>query len=99
MKGPSFESPQEQWENFLLQGQLSVLSLVLVSTPPCVTRVACKRSWSFCQKCRGQITPKHMHPVALNEVTLKGRLASSFTFCLFKVVMHFKLIIIVQKSE
>ena len=33
------------------------------------------------------------------SASFKGRLASSFTFCLFKVVMHFKLIIIVQKSE
>ena len=27
--------------------------------PPCVTAVADKRSRSFCQKCRWQVTPKH----------------------------------------
>ena len=26
---------------------------------PCVTAVACKRSWSVCQKCRWQVTDKH----------------------------------------
>ena len=29
---------------------------------PCVTVVAGKRFGSFCQKCRGQVTAKHMHP-------------------------------------
>ena len=29
-----FESRQEQWENFLFQGQLSVLTLISVSVPP-----------------------------------------------------------------
>ena len=33
-KGPGFESRQEQWDNFLLQGQLSVLTLISVSAPP-----------------------------------------------------------------
>ena len=32
--GHGFESWQERWENFLLQGQLSVLTLILVSVPP-----------------------------------------------------------------
>ena len=31
LKGRGFESLQEQWENFLLQGQLSVRTLILVS--------------------------------------------------------------------
>ena len=61
-------SRQEWWENFLLQGQLSVL-LFWYSFHPCVTTVACKRSWSFCRKCRWQVTAKHTY-MALNEVTL-----------------------------
>ena len=39
---------------------------------PRVTAVARKRSWSFCQKCRWQITVKHAYTVtyvALHEVT------------------------------
>ena len=28
---------------------------------PCVTAVARKRSWSFCQKCRWQVTAKHAY--------------------------------------
>ena len=28
---------------------------------PCVTAVAHKRSWSFCQKCRWQVTAKHAY--------------------------------------
>ena len=34
LKGPGFGSWQEWWENFLLRGQLSVLTLILVSVPP-----------------------------------------------------------------
>ena len=34
LKGRGFESLQEQQENFLLQGQLSVLTLISVSVPP-----------------------------------------------------------------
>ena len=34
LKGCRFESLQEQWENFLLQGRLSVLTLISVSVPP-----------------------------------------------------------------
>ena len=30
----SFESLKERWENFLLQGKLSVLALISVSVPP-----------------------------------------------------------------
>ena len=33
-KGRGFESLLERWENFLLHGQLSVLTLILVSVPP-----------------------------------------------------------------
>ena len=34
LKGREFESPQERRENFLLQGRLSVLTLISVSVPP-----------------------------------------------------------------
>ena len=27
---------------------------------PCVTAAACKKSWSFCQKCRWMVTAKHL---------------------------------------
>ena len=33
-KGLGFESREEQWDNFLLLGQLSVLTLISVSVPP-----------------------------------------------------------------
>ena len=33
-KGPGFGSPQDQRDNFLLLGQLSVLALISVSVPP-----------------------------------------------------------------
>ena len=35
MKGLGFKPWQERLENVLLQGQLSVLTLVSVSVPPC----------------------------------------------------------------
>jgi len=34
LKGRGFESLLERWENFLLQGRLSVLTLISVSVPP-----------------------------------------------------------------
>ena len=34
LQGRGLESLQERWENFLLQGQLSVLTLILGSIPP-----------------------------------------------------------------
>ena len=63
-KGPGFESRQEQRENFILQGQLSVLShrlLFRYPLHPRVTAVTRKRSPSFCQKCRWQVTAKSTH--------------------------------------
>ena len=42
-------------ENFLLQGQFSYF---WHQFHPCVTAVACKRSQSFCQQCRWQVTAK-----------------------------------------
>ena len=50
LKGRGFESRQERRDNFLLQGQLSVLTLILGIRSHMVTAVARKRSRSFCQK-------------------------------------------------
>ena len=33
----------------------------LAYVPPLVTAMARKRPWSFCQKCRWQVTPKHIY--------------------------------------
>ena len=44
--------------SFLPQGQLSVLALISVSAPPLWYSIACKRSRSFCQKCRRQVALK-----------------------------------------
>ena len=60
-KGCGFESLLERRENFLLQGQLSVLTLIRYPFHPCVTAVAHKRPRSFCQKCRWQVTAKHAY--------------------------------------
>ena len=55
-KGCEFESRQERREDFLLQGYLCVLTLVRCPFHPRVTAVARKRPWSFCQKCRWQVS-------------------------------------------
>ena len=65
LKGHRFKSLQEQRENFLLQGQLSVLTLFQYPFHPCVTAVAHKRSQSFCQKCRWQIAAKHAYTLRM----------------------------------
>ena len=59
LKGCAFEPLQEWQENFLLLGQLSLLTLFQYSFHPRVTAVACKISRSFCQKCRWQVITKH----------------------------------------
>ena len=64
LKGRGFESLQERWDNFLLQGQLSVL-LFRYLFHPHVTAVACKRPRSFCQMCRGQVTAKHSYTLCM----------------------------------
>ena len=58
LKGRGFESLQERRENLLLQGQLSFCadSYFGIRSTPGVTAVARKRSRSFCQKCRWQVT-------------------------------------------
>ena len=60
-KGRGLESLVERRENFLLQGQLSVRTLISVSVPPPCYRSSTKRSRSFCQKRRWQVTAKHAY--------------------------------------
>ena len=63
--GRGFESLQDRRENVLLQGQLSLQTFISVSVPPRVTAVAHKRSRSFCQKCRWQVTVKHAYTLRM----------------------------------
>ena len=51
-KGCEFESRQE---NFLLQSQLCMLTLMWCPFYPCVTTVTCKRPQSFCQSTGGRL--------------------------------------------
>ena len=60
-KGCEFKSRQEWRENFLLQSQICVLTLILCPFHPHVTAVARKRPRSFCPKCRWQVTHKHAY--------------------------------------
>ena len=66
LKGRGFESLLERRENFLLQGRLSVLTLISrYPFHPRVTTVARKKSRSFCQKCRWQVTAKHAYTLRI----------------------------------
>ena len=58
-KGCEFKPRQERRENFLLQSQLCVLTLIRCPFHSRVTAVARKKTGSFCKKCRQQVTPKH----------------------------------------
>ena len=71
-KGCEFEARQERRENFLLQSQLCVLTLIWCPFQPRVTAVARKRPRSFCKKCRWQVTRKHAY-------TLTQRIRSGLT--------------------
>ena len=64
-KGCEFESWQERRENFLLQSQLCVLTLIWCSFHPYVTAEACKRPWSFHRKCRWQKHAYTLDPMKL----------------------------------
>ena len=56
MKGLGFESWQEWGENFLLQGQLSVLTLISVSVlPPCYCIVYVKDPSHFAKSADGRL--------------------------------------------
>ena len=79
LKGRGFKSLLERRENFLLQGRLSVLTLISVSVPPPVTTVARKKSRSFCQKCRWQVTAKHAY--TLRMWILLNRASALVTTC------------------
>ena len=57
----------EQQENFLLQGQLCVLTLIRCPFHPRATAVASNRPRSFCQKCRLQVTTKHAYTLDLTK--------------------------------
>ena len=59
LKGFRFKTLQEQQKNFLFLGQLLCWLLFWYPLHPCVTAVACNRSWSFFQKCSWQVTAKH----------------------------------------
>ena len=54
-KGCEFKSQQEWRENFFLQSQLYVLTLIHCPFQSVLLH------WSFCQKCRWQVTPKHAY--------------------------------------
>ena len=54
-KGREFESRQKRRENFLLQSQLCVLTLIRCPFHSRVTAAARKRPRSFWQKCRWQV--------------------------------------------
>ena len=64
-KGHGFESLQERRENFLLQGHFLCWLLFRYLFHPRVTTVARKRSRSFCQKCRWQVTAKHIYTLRM----------------------------------
>ena len=61
LKGCEFESLQERWENFFSRVNFCVLIPIWCPFHPRVTAVARKTPWSFCQKCRWQVTPKHIY--------------------------------------
>ena len=77
---------QERLESFLLQGQLTVLTRVLVSVPPNVTAVARKTSWSFCQNIQvaGYVTAKEsaVYSITLFEATCVGRISDTVNWCM-----------------
>ena len=66
-----FSSPGSTlwWENFLLQGQLWLIFRDPFHSR--VTAVACKRSWSLCQKCRWQVTAKHACTLRMHVAFMK----------------------------
>ena len=62
LEGRGFESLLERRENFFLS-RVDFLCWLLFRYPfhPRITTVARKRSRSFCQKCRWQVTAKHAY--------------------------------------
>ena len=76
LKDCEFESRQKRWENFLIQSQLCVLTLIQCLFHPLVTPVACKRPRSFCKKCRWQVTLKHAY-----TLTQQSQIGLSMPLC------------------
>ena len=60
-------TPAGATEEFFLQSQLCVLTLIWCPFHPCVTEVARKRRRPFCQKCRWQVNLNSQTPLP-NEV-------------------------------
>ena len=65
--GRGFESQQERLENFLLQGQHSVLIFISVSVLLLCYSVAHNRSWSLCQKGRWKVTACRFHACMIGD--------------------------------
>ena len=74
LKGRGFESLLERRENFpcwnggrIFFSRVDFLCWLLFRYPfhPRVTTVACKKSLSFCQKCRWQVTAKHAYTLRI----------------------------------
>ena len=59
-------------EFFFLQSKLSVLTLTPCPLHTRISAVARKRSQSFCQKCRWQVTPKHAYTLDPMKSELAG---------------------------
>ena len=81
LKGRGFESLLERRENFLLFSRVDFLCWLLFRYPfhPRVTTVARKKSRSFCQKCRWQVTAKHAY--TLRMWILLNRASALVTTC------------------
>ena len=60
-KGCESEFRQERRNNFILQSQLCVLTLIRCPFHPRATAMARKRPRPFCHKRTWQVTPKHTH--------------------------------------
>ena len=61
LKGCRFNPSKSSWRIFF--SRVNFLCWLLFQYPvhPCVTAVTRKWSWSFCQKCRWQVTAKHVY--------------------------------------
>ena len=62
LKGCGFKSLPERRDKIFLRGQLSVLTLILVSIPPPCYH---KRSLSLCQKCRWEVTAEDAYTLSM----------------------------------
>ena len=76
-----FDPQQERRENFLVQGQLSALTLVLYPSPPRIAAVTRKRSRPFCQRCRCQVTAMHVY-IHLFSVNVNVRIVKKLCACI-----------------